>query len=77
MMSISVGGRESYPGQSFSVPGLLYAAKKKLRDFALDRRCVRRSHDVQGAQTRVQQYRDRNEPGRGDAKREVPTVHCD
>jgi len=39
-MSISVGGGESYPGRSFSVSQLLYAAKKKLEGSTLAGRCV-------------------------------------
>ena len=32
-MSISVGGGEPYPGRSFSIAQLLYAAKRKLQDI--------------------------------------------
>jgi len=41
MMSISVSGGESYPGRSFSVSQLLYAAKGKLQSPTFCGRCVR------------------------------------
>ena len=40
MMSTFSDNGESYPGRSFSIPQLLYAAKRKLQGTMLNGRCV-------------------------------------
>jgi len=64
-MSISVSGGESYPGRSFSVSQLLYAAKRKLQSPTLHGRWVlnRSIHLPPGAEPWTPQNDDGREPG--------------
>ena len=64
-MSISVSGGESYPGRSFSVSQLLYAAKRKLQSPMFYGRCVlsRSVHLSLGAEPWILQNDAGREPG--------------
>ena len=70
MLSISVGGGESYPGRSFSISQLLYAAKQKLRGTPLGGRyvCTVATTGYGSLRTQTMQDRDHDEPGRGETK---------
>jgi hypothetical protein len=72
MLSISVGGGESYPGRSFSISQLLYAAKQKLQGTPLGGRyvCTVTVTGYGSLRTQTLQDRDHDEPGRGETKRE-------
>ena len=68
MLSISVGGVESYPGRSFSVSQLLYAVKQKLRGTPLGGRyvCTVAVTGNRSLKTQILQVRDHGESGRGE-----------
>ena len=69
MTSISVGGGEFYPGRSFSISQLLYAAKRKIQSTTSNGRCAgTASSTCQIFETQILQGHDDHELGRGEVK---------